>query len=149
MSLEQLAGLSSALLYRNTVTELAQKHLDVMVVDPVCDFREFDHQYLGDKKLNALADHTDAQSMMREANLFMVDAAIGLPYDEPQVFLLQSLLAAGFLPGQGFEEKLEVAKRNLEKESALLRSVKDLTLKLRDSNETEKFHLDLSRPPAT
>ncbi|THZ41246.1 hypothetical protein D6C90_05624 [Aureobasidium pullulans] len=145
VSLEELANLSSALLYRNTVTELAQKYLDVMAIAPVCDFHEFDHQFLGDKKLKALASQTDAYRMMREADLFFQDTAIGQPHNEPQMFVLHSLLAAGFLPGQGFEEKLEMAKSISGRESTLFLSLKERILKLRDSDETEGDCLNLLR----
>lgn len=145
MSLEELANLSSALLYRNAVTELAQKYLDVMAIAPVCDFHEFDHQFLGDKRLNALASQTDAYRMMREAKLFFQDTAIGQPHNEPQMFVLHSLLAAGFLPGQGFEEKLEMAKSISGRESTLFLSLKERILKLRDSDETSGDCLNLLR----
>lgn len=149
MSLEELANLSSALLYRNAVTELAQKYLDVMAIAPVCDFHEFDYQFLGDKRLNALASQTDAYRMMREAKLFFQDTAIGQPHNEPQMFVLHSLLAAGLLPGQGFEEKLEMAKSISGRESTLFLSLKERTLELRVSEETEGDCLDLLRQNAT
>ncbi|THW31309.1 hypothetical protein D6D21_10733 [Aureobasidium pullulans] len=127
VSLEELANLSSALLYRNAVTELAQKYLDVMVIAP------------------ALASQTDAYRMMREADLFFQDTAIGQPHNEPQMFVLHSLLAAGFLPGQGFEEKLKMAKSISGRESTLFLSLKERILKLRDSDETEGDCLNLLR----
>ncbi|THY29384.1 hypothetical protein D6D00_03621 [Aureobasidium pullulans] len=145
VSLEELANLSSALLYRNAVTKLAQKYLDVMAIAPVCDFHEFDHQFLGDKKLKALASQTDAYRMMREADLFFQHTAIGQPHNEPQMFVLHSLLSAGFLPGQGFEEKLEMAKSISGRETTLFPSLKERILELRDSDETEGDYLNLLR----
>ncbi|THY30225.1 hypothetical protein D6D01_03289 [Aureobasidium pullulans] len=138
VSLEELANLSSALLCRNAVTELAQKYLGVMTIAPVCDFREFDYQFLRDKKLDALASQTDAYRMMRETDLFFQDAAIGQPHTEPQLFVIHSLLAAGCHPGQGFEDKLKTAIAILEEGMIALRAVKASARSSETSSNTNK-----------
>ncbi|KAI5240196.1 hypothetical protein E4T43_06304 [Aureobasidium subglaciale] len=115
MTLAELSKLSLELLYRNTLTDLSQKYLEVMQIEPICEFMEYNESEVSSLEARSSARDAGIATSVYKVDLFP-RCRVGRPYGKPMSFLQQSLFAAGLRPGEDLDNKLDAARVIKEQE---------------------------------